>query len=276
MFDSANLLSTDHDGYFGIFSKLRALDMFEAQTDNVYAQGLADFYDHIIGADIVDVGALQRLVGSESKRVLELACGSGRIAFPFAEAGFEVDGLELSRDMLELAERKRGELPAPVASRLRFVVGDMTQFDLGRSYDAIVLGATSISLLLDTAERQNMFRCVKRHLQPTGQFVFDTLDLRGERWRKLDNYLDVWKCETEAGLEFGIVGQCFAPGSRRYTFNVYRELIEWTGETRRAIGTSTKVRLDPEELRDELAECGLTVIAEAPHDHAIFITATHT
>ncbi|HKU44887.1 MAG TPA: hypothetical protein VJR89_42300, partial [Polyangiales bacterium] len=86
---------------------------------------------------------------------------------------------------------------------------------------------------------------------------------------------DVWTHETDQGAEFGIVGQTFIAGTQKYTFNVYRELITWNGETRRSIGTSTKVRLDPAELRAELHASGLQVASELEQNDTITFVVNH-
>jgi len=264
------------DGYFGIFAKLRALSLLDSRTPTIYEAGLAEFYDHVIGAQVADVGVLQRVMNvPPSTRILDLACGSGRVGMPLAEAGHHVDGLEISHDMLRLAEQKRSALPADVAARLTFRHGDMTRFELSERYGVVLIGATSISLLLEAEQRQGLFQCVKRHLEPDGKFVFDIVDLRGERWERIHNYLDVWTHESDTGEEFAIVGQVIVPGTRRFTFNVYREFVDWSGTTQRAIGTSTKVRLDPDELRQELSQAGLTIVSETETDHAIVIVASH-
>ena len=61
-------------------------------------------------------------------RVLELACGSGRVTVPLAEAGarhgFEVVGMELVPEMLEEARRKQDEAPPEVRSHLTLLEGD--------------------------------------------------------------------------------------------------------------------------------------------------------
>src|ERR671926_638243 len=52
-------------------------------------------------------------------RILDVPCGQGRHAHLLAEAGFDVDGLDYSRDLLGIA-RKRG-----IGPNLRYTQGDM-------------------------------------------------------------------------------------------------------------------------------------------------------
>src|SRR6185503_10941179 len=63
--------------------------------------------------------------------VLDLACGTGRVAFPLAQAGFDVTGVDRAPAMLEVARTK---LRASPLKNLRFVRGNMARFSLGRRF----------------------------------------------------------------------------------------------------------------------------------------------
>ncbi|WP_207770451.1 daptide-type RiPP biosynthesis methyltransferase, partial [Frankia canadensis] len=120
--------------------------------------------------------ALDATLGGRRGDVLELACGSGRLTLPLLADGHHVVGLEKSPMMLRLLAERAGA-PGGDGARLTTVEGDMTAFDLGRRFDAVVLGATSVSLL-DAAGRAAMFRAVGDHLVPAGVFLFSTLQMR--------------------------------------------------------------------------------------------------
>ena len=57
--------------------------------------------------------------------VLELGCGTGRLLIPLLSTGHDVHGLDSSSAMLEVARRKREQLPAEAAKRLTLHYGDM-------------------------------------------------------------------------------------------------------------------------------------------------------
>ena len=109
----------------------------------------------------------EALVGG--RRVLELACGSGRFTIPMALAGAAVTGGDLSTTMLERARGAAKERGAAVD----FVELDMRNFDLDRRFDTIIVTTNSILHLHSAEDFAGFFGSVLRHLLPGGRLVFD-------------------------------------------------------------------------------------------------------
>jgi len=101
--------------------------------------------------------------------VLELCCGTGRISFPLAEAGFEVTGIDASEAMLDHARYKMQKN----GLRVEFIHGDVRDFDLGREFKLVFIPFNSINHLHTTEDIESFFGCVKRHLAPGGKFAID-------------------------------------------------------------------------------------------------------
>jgi SAM-dependent methyltransferase len=114
-------------------------------------------------------------------RVLDLACGTGRITFPLIESGlaahsyFQIVGLDISEPFLDRARAHASKLPAPVRNAARFVQGDMTDFDLGEQFDLIVIGLNSLMYVYELKDQISCLRAVCRHLAPGGWFAIDIL-----------------------------------------------------------------------------------------------------
>jgi len=147
----------------------------------MYDEAGSGFYHAFTAFDTAEVeeivkAAEPHLGGS----LLELACGSGRITLPLLDAGWtDLTGLDFSPRMLELlderlAARKLEGKPA----EMRTVHGDMTDFDLGRTFDVIVLAATAV-WNIDAEGRAKLFGCVRKHLNPGGVFVFTAMAVPG-------------------------------------------------------------------------------------------------
>jgi SAM-dependent methyltransferase len=128
---------------------------------------LAPFYDAVMGDRAAAADHVRSLIDKhhpDARRVLELACGTGTV-LERLEPDYEVAGVELSAQMLELAAQK---LP-----RARLVQGDMTRVSLGESFDVVLCVFDSINHLLTFADWEAVFDRAREHLEPGGIFVFD-------------------------------------------------------------------------------------------------------
>lgn len=108
--------------------------------------------------------------------VLELGCGTGRITIPIANAGVDVVGVEISPDMLEIARQKVSETPPAVAERISLVQGNMCDFDLGRTFDLVIIPFRVFICLMTVDEQKQALRNVHRHLNEGGRLILNYFD----------------------------------------------------------------------------------------------------
>lgn len=133
----------------------------------------ADVYDRMMSETPYDIW-FQRLTaylerrGKTSGHLCELGCGTGEMAGRFADAGFEVTGIDLSPDMLALAEEKKKD-----GQDILYINQDMTDFSLHKPADVVLCICDSINYLLEEDELQGLFGCVRAVLPEDGIFVFD-------------------------------------------------------------------------------------------------------
>jgi len=104
--------------------------------------------------------------------VLELGCGTGNKLIPIASEGHPCVGLELASNMLAEAGRKADERGV----ELELVQGDMRDFDLGRTFDLVIIAANSLLHLHEASDLVDCFRSVRRHLAPGARLVFDVFN----------------------------------------------------------------------------------------------------
>ncbi|MBE6564520.1 MAG: class I SAM-dependent methyltransferase [Ruminococcaceae bacterium] len=133
---------------------------------------LAPFYDRLNGGTDYDAICtfVRELFESEQKpirSVLDLACGTGNLTVPLARAGYDMTGIDLSEEMLSLAQSKADGLP------ILFVKQNMVSFELYGTVDAVICCLDSLNYLLKKEELERTFAHVKNYLEPGGLFVFD-------------------------------------------------------------------------------------------------------
>jgi SAM-dependent methyltransferase len=100
--------------------------------------------------------------------ILEIACGTGRVAIPIAQAGFSITGLDIVPGMLEQARRKSVGLPT------RWVEGDARTFDLGERFRLIFMTGNAFQAFVTNAEQESLLQRVHAHLNDEGWFAFET------------------------------------------------------------------------------------------------------
>ena len=104
--------------------------------------------------------------------LLELACGTGRILIPLAEAGFEMYGVDVSQNMLSTCRRKVEE--KEVTDRVSLIHADMTAFDLPRKdFSLAYIALRSFMHLYTQADQLACLSRVREHLRPGGYFIVD-------------------------------------------------------------------------------------------------------
>ena len=78
---------------------------------------------------------------------------------------YEVSGVELSPEMLKVAQEK--------VPQAKLHLGDISDFNLGATFDVVICVFDTINHLLEFGQWQQMFRCAHEHLKDGGLFIFD-------------------------------------------------------------------------------------------------------
>ncbi len=136
--------------------------MFSESTDLYDA-----FYrekDYRAETDYVAAVVRGRVPSAES--VLDVACGTGEHARCLSrDHGFRVDGVDIDPRFVELAGKKN---PAG-----RFGCADMTDLDLGRTYDAVLCLFSSIGYVRDVGGLRRAMAAMARHVATPGILVVE-------------------------------------------------------------------------------------------------------
>lgn len=132
----------------------------------------AQYYDEIYASVDKNYAAeaaktraiIQEYKQSKGKSLLDVACGTGAHA-GYLSRYYQVEGLDLDSGLLSVAKKKH--------PKIRFHQGDMTNFDLGRRFDAVVCLFSSIGYVKTKARLQKAVRAMSRHLIPGGVLLIE-------------------------------------------------------------------------------------------------------
>jgi SAM-dependent methyltransferase len=137
--------------------------------------GIARIYDGEYRDFDADVALYLSILHDERVHgpVLELGCGTGRVAVPLVRAGHQVTGVDISREMLARARRNRRNLTAEQAMRLRFSLQDMTRFRFPRRFSVAVVAFSTFALVTEPEGRASCLERIHHHLEPSGLLLID-------------------------------------------------------------------------------------------------------
>jgi SAM-dependent methyltransferase len=107
--------------------------------------------------------------GVMKRDMLDLACGTGELSIRFAKEGFNITGVDLSEDMLTVANAKA----EGAGFHIPFFQQDMSALEGLRSFDVIGIFCDSLNYLRSEEEVINTFSHVFKHLREDGIFIFD-------------------------------------------------------------------------------------------------------
>ena len=123
-------------------------------------------------------------------RILEPLCGSGRFLIPFLERGFDIQGIDLSEEMLAELRQK-----APGAKVTRT---DVLAYEPDGQFDYIFISSGSISLFTDKEACGRVLSKMRAILRRGGKFVF-AAETMADRCDSGGDYQITASVETAAG-----------------------------------------------------------------------------
>lgn len=128
----------------------------------------------------------------KGKSVLEPLCGSGRFLVPFLERGYNICGMDLSKEMLEKLIEK-----APEA---QVIQGDVLEYEPNERYDYIFISSGSVSLFTDMELCKRILKKMRYLLKEGGKFVF-AVDTVADRSPDDTEYKTAISVKTKEGFD---------------------------------------------------------------------------
>ena len=131
---------------------------YDRLTNDVDYDATVDFYYEILKRE-----------GLNPRTAVDLACGTGSVALRLAKRGLQVTAVDMSWEMLMVAQQKAAE----EGVYPQFACQKLQQLQLPRGVDLAVCALDSIDYILDPADCKEAIRRVYKALNPGGCFIFD-------------------------------------------------------------------------------------------------------
>ena len=190
------------------------------------------------------VGVGDGVSAGDGGRLLDVACGTGG-HLDHLRAHYEVEGLDISPELLAIARRKHPDIV--------FHEGDMVDFDLGRRFDLVTCLFSSIGYVKTIERAAAAIACMARHLNPAGVLVIEPWFVP-EEWRP--GTVHAVHVE-DTGLKIARVGTSLAKGTLSY-FDLHY-LIGTSAGTEHVVERHELGLFSQEQIQEALTAAGLRV-----------------
>jgi SAM-dependent methyltransferase len=123
------------------------------------------WHDAECGSYTADLALWEELANQADGPVLDLGCGTGRVALYLARRGHTVVGLDSDPELIATLTARGKGLP------LQPVLGDARGFELDTDVALVLAPMQLVQLLPDRADRRECLGCIAAHLLPGGRIA---------------------------------------------------------------------------------------------------------
>lgn len=220
------------------------MDGFYEDENSLFVEAYDAFYQADLPQVSKDRTFYELLAEEAGGAALEVACGTGRLTLPLAEAGIEITGVDLSEGMLTVARQKSQALTDAARARLTLLHQDMTALKLDRRFRLAFVPFRSFQHLLTREQQRQALESMRKHLEPDGLLVLHLFDPR------LDFLID-----EEAPMP-GHAGTHPASG-RRFVGEILKTRFDHLAQIRRDLWRYAELDAAGETLREATREMAL-------------------
>lgn len=144
-------------------------------SNNEFSNNLSKYanpkeYDESYKSYTADLEFIEDHLEGRKQTIIELACGTGRLAIPLARKGHFVYGVDIHAGMLKYAQEKADD----EGLNIHLSVQDCTQLNLPIKSNFIYMTGNSFQHFLTNESQDALFMSVKKHLNANSELIFDT------------------------------------------------------------------------------------------------------
>ena len=191
--------------------------------------------------------ALTMLRPQGGERILDLGCGTGRHSLELVRQGFSVVGVEISKELVEIANKDADEQ----GLEAEFIEADLRELDFENEFDIVLnLNDGAIGYFETDEENHRSFEVISRALKPGGQNLIQVpnvlyarahlpqrswipsstmIELVEHRWNKSDRYMEGAMIPVRFGEALENLDKRIEFRQRLYTVDELREIYGSVG-----------------------------------------------
>jgi SAM-dependent methyltransferase len=214
--------------------------------------------------------ALTMLRPQGGERILDLACGTGRHSLELVRQGFSVVGVEISAELVEIANREAGEQGLEAT----FIQGDLRELDFEGEFDIVLnLNDGAVGYFETDEENHRTFEVISRALEPGGKNLIQVpnvlyararlpqrswipsesmIELVEHRWNKKNNYMEGAMIPLRFGEVLEGLDKRIEFRQRLYTIDELRQIYESVGMTLERVFHGNGRPKEPTEAQFEI------------------------
>ena len=195
-----------------------------------------------------DLPVWRVLASAASGPIVELGCGTGRVALDLAGQGHRVTAVDRDEELLSALRRRAAERGLEVDAR----VGDVSALDLGREF-ALALAPMQVIQLLSEDERRLMLAATASALMPGGLLAVSIVEGVPAGGGDLSALPDV--AEIDGIVYSSLPLEIFDRGERMAVTRL-RQIVTPAGDLTETVDETTLAALDAGQLEAEAGTAG--------------------
>lgn len=134
---------------------------------------IVKYYDDAFGiSGEAEIAWYLNKVRKSGDPILDLACGTGRLALVFAKDGFQVTGIDRSEGMLNIFRSKQKKEEPEIRNKIEILNQGMSDFHLDKNFGTVVC-CDAFFHNLTVEDQLNCLKRIAYHLKPGGHFLFN-------------------------------------------------------------------------------------------------------
>lgn len=201
---------------------------------------------------------LQNYALHQCYNILDVGCGTGAHDELLAKMKYQVQGIDVSKDMISYAKKER------VHPNLRFDVQDIRKYNLDKRFDACISLSHVIGYQLQNQEVEGMLANINRSLVEGGLFIFNFYHLSGILSNGLSPQRKEVTCENGRILRFSSAELDTLESNLRLSY--YYFIDDLTENKSIELEISEKIRcFTLNEINQFLKYCGFKILGCFEH-----------